>query len=1125
MRRLLLVSALLLASPAYAAADKPVIAPAPAWVTPTPFPKDVAASGAAPIRLLLQDEQVHFADGATTKYDETVFRIQTPQGLSAGSISVPWDPDTSVLTVHKLQIHRGDAIIDVLASGQTFTVVRREQNLENAVLDGVLTANIQPEGLQVGDVIDFAASVMRKDPAMKGHYESVSGGWGVLPVSAVRMRADWPGDRDVQVRERGALPKLVRTSKNGVEAVSLTADKVDPVVAPSGAPGRYNQARLVELSDFADWGAVSALLAPLYAKAEILAPDAKLKAEIAKIAASSSDPKKRADAALKLVQDRVRYVFIGTNDGGLVPADAETTWDRRFGDCKGKTVLLLAVLHGLGIAAEPAAVNMGGFDGLDQHLPMVEWFNHVIVRATIGGRVYWLDGTRTGDIDIDAIRTPPFGWALPLQSSGATLVKLVQQPLDRPDTETTLRLDASAGLSLPAPAHAEIVFRGDSGTNLHAQLSGLAGDALTEALRKYWQSSYSFITVKTATASYDPVAHEEKLVMDGTAKMDWGRRQYETDGTLLGYKADFSRADGPDRDAPYSVDFPSYSRTTETVVLPHGGDGFTFFNGDPVDQTIAGVHYRRTATIADGVATVTASTRSIAKEFPASEAPAAQTALRALSENDVYINEPQDYVDTDAELDALMKTTPTTADGFVHRGNSLLDAGRLDAALGDFDSALALDPKNILALTGRGFIHTVRKQWTLARQDLKAAAAIDPDSPALAKARAGLAAIAGDPAGAIPILDKEIAEDPGNSDKLMARGLLYLQSGDNQKAIDDAQRIIASGQNLAVAYLIRSRAYRALGNTKEALADADRAIATGEHRPEAYLLRANLLRAQGDEAGALQQAAALIAADPDDADAQVTAGAIYASYHKDGKAMAAFSRAIAIEPSASAYLTRLRYRPKSDLAGRKADADAALKLAPDLPDAILAEAEIDRTRGDFADAIAAISRGLVTQPDNPDLLAGRGMNYALSGDPARAEQDYAAARKAATSPQLNNLCWIKATSNVSLSSALADCDAALAKAPDNPAYLDSRAFVLLRQGHYAEAIAAYDKALAGQPNQPSSLYGRAVAEARLGQSAKAEADRAAALKREPSVEEDFTDYGVVFANSDAGHAAPATASK
>src|SRR6202012_176033 len=85
------------------------------------------------------------------------------------------------------------------------------------------------------------------------------------------------------------------------------------------------------------------------------------------------------------------------DDGGYVPAAADQTWKRRYGDCKGKTALLLALLHGLGIEAEPVLVNSRMGDMLADSLPQLGAFDHVLVRAHINGHVYWLDGTHSGD--------------------------------------------------------------------------------------------------------------------------------------------------------------------------------------------------------------------------------------------------------------------------------------------------------------------------------------------------------------------------------------------------------------------------------------------------------------------------------------------------------------------------------------------------------------------------------------------------------------------------------------------------------------------------------------------------------------------------------------------------------
>jgi tetratricopeptide (TPR) repeat protein len=97
---------------------------------------------------------------------------------------------------------------------------------------------------------------------------------------------------------------------------------------------------------------------------------------------------------------------------------------------------------------------------------------------------------------------------------------------------------------------------------------------------------------------------------------------------------------------------------------------------------------------------------------------------------------------------------------------------------------------------------------------------------------------------------------------------------------------------------------------------------------------------------------------------------------------------------------------------------------------------------------------------------------------------------------------------VALESALADCNAALAKAPDVAGYLDSRGLVLLRLGRLDDAIVDYNRALAKSPNMPSSLFGRAVAWARKGDRAKSESDAAAAAKIDPDVRADFERYGV-----------------
>ena len=301
-------------------------------------------------------------------------------------MAINWDPESETVTVHSLHIIRGAQVIDVLAS-QKFTVLRRETDLERAMLNGVLTATLQPDGLQVGDILELSYSLAHHDPVMRGHSELIL---GVIPgasIAHLHVRETWPSSKAIRWRERPGLnPASVVTTPDGETELVVDEDNATHAKAPDGAPPRFSDASNVEASDFKDWTELSALMAPLYAKAETLSASSSLKAEATKIRAASSDPKVQAAAALRLVQDQIRYLFLGMNQGGYVPADADATWTRRFGDCKGKTAVLLALLHELGIDAEPAIVSTQAGDGMDERLPNVELFDHVLVRARGRGK-------------------------------------------------------------------------------------------------------------------------------------------------------------------------------------------------------------------------------------------------------------------------------------------------------------------------------------------------------------------------------------------------------------------------------------------------------------------------------------------------------------------------------------------------------------------------------------------------------------------------------------------------------------------------------------------------------------------------------------------------------------------
>lgn len=1051
------------------------LGPPQAWVKPTALPAAGADTQAA-VKILLIDHQMELTPRTLTHYVESAVRIQTPQGLSRmGTITLVWNPDTDILTVHRIHILRGGKVIDVLGSGQTFTIARRETNLDYATLDDTLTAILQPADLQVGDTLDVAYTIARTDPVLAGATADEAEVSPEMPISQLHISALWPSTYPVQWEATEALTGVEPTHDGGMSGVTLTMNDVQPILQPKQAPLRFLIDRRIDFTGVPSWAAVGKLFAPLFEHAAQLSPSSPLQGEIARIRAATPDPKARAALALQLVEDKVRYVFLAMNNGGYVPADADQTWSRRYGDCKGKSVLLLALLHGLGIEARPVVVNTTAGDGMDARLPMAQAFEHVLVEATIGGHTYWLDGTRLGDRSLDHLHVPYYHWGLPLEPQGAELVQMVPAPLTSPLSETAISVDARTGVARPVPFHVDAALHDYTAVMMQQRLADLTPPQLDAGLRAFWSRQYDFVTIKSVAATYDEKNEVERLTMDGTARLEWSGGQYAPVGLGVGYDADFERQPGPHQDAPYAVPYPIYDSNTVTIKLPNGGQGFSV-SGTDIDKTLAGIEYQRHARIAGGEFIATSSTRSVAPEFPASAATGAQQALRDLAKTTLDIDAPAGHTPTAAEIAWGLPKSNNDVDDYLRSGQMLWQRREYDAALADFNAALELDSQSAYALADRGLTSLWMGDYTHAQADF----------------------------------DSALAADPHNYVALNGHGALAFRKGDEADAIASLSKALSSNPKDDFALQYRALAYMRVGKKDLALADLDETIRRTPATVQPYWWRALLLRGEGKKSEAIHQAILVTDANLSSPAAYILAGQIYGAFHENDEASAAFAKAASLAPVARTYLMCASARLWTDLPGKRADIESALKLEPKSPHALVMLAEVQSAARQYAQAAASLTGAINgATPVGADVLILRGIAYEKAGQNAQAQADFAkASAQAKHAAEFNNMCWDLAAARVSLDSALADCKTAVGKSPHEVSFQDSLGFVLLQLHRYPAAIDAYDVALKLDPMQAHSWYGRGICELRSGDGKRGNADIRAAEVLSFTVADEFAHYGV-----------------
>ncbi len=365
--------------------------PLPAWVDRIAAVA-VPASGHA-LSIGLADLQFRAGDGSAM-YQHRALTAHEPSSLGAlGQYDIEFQPVYQRVQLHRLVVLRGREAIDKLASAD-IRFMQRERGLEQGLVDGSVTAQIVTTDVRVGDTLDIEFTVSGQNPVFGGHFMD-SAQWDYpAPVQRRRVTVDAPSALlvDYKMMGGGAMPRQSASERDGRRRLRFEAQALTPVLGEGYVPSDLHQFRWLQFSDFRDWSEVNAWALELFS-----APTpASVLAGPLRAAHAAKTPEEAVAKVLEFVQNDIRYLSVSLGENSHRPFPPATVLERRYGDCKDKTLLALAMLRALGIEAEPVLVASSMVKGLDQMLPSPTLFDHAIVRVTVGGKQYYLDPTRLG---------------------------------------------------------------------------------------------------------------------------------------------------------------------------------------------------------------------------------------------------------------------------------------------------------------------------------------------------------------------------------------------------------------------------------------------------------------------------------------------------------------------------------------------------------------------------------------------------------------------------------------------------------------------------------------------------------------------------------------------------------
>jgi len=405
-------------------------APAPDWVRDLAFtrPEKLDASLAPHgFYTWLMDDQAKL-DTRPQRYNRTIEEVVNLSALQwLANVSVPFDPYNDDLTIHHIRILRGDEVVEVDVEAR-YLVMRREREFERLILDGRWTLAVTLPDVRVGDIIDTAMTLSGDPACFQGEFTVPVPLQNVVHWHRRHARLLVPPDRNIYMQPfpaGGGLPSASQLS-DGYSEISYDVAHVPACGYEESMPGWVLPARGVFASSTDTWQRVNDVMRAGF-EGDDDYPDGLLQV-ISGIEAAHAAVPDRIVAAVRWVQENIRYFAFSFGEGGFVPRSLHDIFADRIGDCKDVSKLIAAMLTRMGVEAWPALVDTRRGHDLANTQPRLGAFNHCIAMCCYEGRAYWFEGTASvaQGGDLEHLAQTDLGYALILKPGG-TLERMMEK--------------------------------------------------------------------------------------------------------------------------------------------------------------------------------------------------------------------------------------------------------------------------------------------------------------------------------------------------------------------------------------------------------------------------------------------------------------------------------------------------------------------------------------------------------------------------------------------------------------------------------------------------------------------------------------------------------------------------
>lgn len=486
----------------------------PAWVEVRPKRSYEVDAGFG-INYQLLDSQFLVQGDVRQSYRRTVHTISSEQGLQDGArLEVSFSPDFQNLIFHDITLTRNGQEQSIIQSAD-IRLIQPESELNMGLITGQVTALVLLSDVRVGDQIDYSFTIdgvntIFGDKAFTGYTTT----WQV-PVNDSYITV--LSDQKMQYRMENTPGEIqVKQMDSGLTRYAWTYQDVPEVAGEDNYPYWHNPYGFIEFTSYQSWAEVVNWATELFPYSDELSPQ--IHAKNQEWLDSSENKKDYINKVIEFAQNDIRYLGLELGQNSHKPHSPIEVFDRRFGDCKDKALLIAALLQDAGIEAHAALISTNQRKKLLDVLPSPGQFNHVVTRFIYDGKEYWIDGTKSFQLtELDNKSINNFQYGLLIKDDETSLVPVTPPTQHARDVTLNERFDYSDKTS-DVKVQIDIVYTGAEAERMREYIASAGMKVFQSELYNYYLRTYPTLVEESDLTKSDSYV-DNRLTFSSTYLM------------------------------------------------------------------------------------------------------------------------------------------------------------------------------------------------------------------------------------------------------------------------------------------------------------------------------------------------------------------------------------------------------------------------------------------------------------------------------------------------------------------------------------------------------------------------------------------------------------------------------